>query len=172
MSNTFRSLKGVLTNSTEPQPNQNAQSFKHTTGKRIPCGLRDNKNTIDDGHDGNQVEWDSGGDRCTNETQADRTGTPYYLTRRLVPDSDSRCKYNLPRSQFRRALIGATTKTMCVGTANKPGSWMLIKRSGLDDHRIYFITLRLKVATENKSTLKTRICCCNKSTHRLIQLNA
>ena len=28
----------------------------------------------------------------------------------------------LPRSQFRRALIGAAKKTMCVGTANRPGS--------------------------------------------------
>jgi hypothetical protein len=46
MSHAFRWPKGALTNSTEPQLNQNAQSIEHTTGKRIPCGLRDKENTI------------------------------------------------------------------------------------------------------------------------------
>ena len=111
-----------ITNSTESQLNQNAQSFEHTTGKRTPCGLRNKENPITDGHDRNQVERDGRGYRCTYEAQTDRTGAPYYVTGRLAPDSDSTCKYYLPRSQFRRALIGAATKTMCVGTANKPGS--------------------------------------------------
>ena len=46
----------VLTDSAEPQLNQNAQSFEHTTGKRVPCSLRDKENTVTDGHDRNQVE--------------------------------------------------------------------------------------------------------------------
>ena len=126
----FRWLK-VFTNSTEPHLSQNAQFFEHATGKRVPCGHRDKENTITDRHDRNQVVWDSRGDRCTNEAQADRTGTPYYLIRRLAPDSNSTCKYYMPRSQFRKALIGATTRIMCVGTANKPGSWTVINKKSL-----------------------------------------
>ena len=49
---TFLWMK-VFTNSTDSQLSQNAQFFEHTTGKRVPCGRRDEENTITDGHDGN-----------------------------------------------------------------------------------------------------------------------
>jgi hypothetical protein len=59
-----------------------------------------------------------------------RMGLGPHTSQSEVQDyiSDPTCNDHLPRSQLRRALIGAAMKRMRVGTANKPGSRKIMNK--------------------------------------------